>query len=457
MRGMRRYLVVVLAALCAARAVRAETPDTERRLRALEQALHDAQAEIQRLRAEVREQQRTGAVQAEAARTAQAEQTRQLTEEVKKSVSLPDWLKRVALFGDLRLRHEGFYHQPSATGTTVTARNRERFRARVGLKATLSDELSATVRIATGNANDPISTNQTFDNNFTPKSINLDWGYLTFAPGKTFGIRPGLVALTGGKFPNPIFRTDELVFDDDLSLEGFTETAQLLDRPYGPLQQVRVHGIQGSFREVSNGQDGWLFAEQVNPLLRFGRTDVELGVGQYTYLNEDLIARSLASNSSLVNTNVLKTMTSGGTTSVTGYASSFNLTNVTGGVTFPDVIAGLPVRVFADYVHNWEAATSNADGALGGARLGQTKVRGDWAVSAFYEYLEQEATLSTFTWSDFGLGGTNNQGPVVALDYQLLDPLTVTWRNYFVNRIDSPAGVRNPTLWRLQLDAVVKF
>jgi hypothetical protein len=453
MHGTRWMALVVLATLMSAPAAgRAET-DTERRLRALEQALQDAQAEIDRLRQEVRQQKDT---QAETARTAQAEETRRL-DEVKKAVSLPDWLKRVALFGDLRLRHEGFYHQPSARGQNVTARNRERFRARVGLKATLSDELSATIRLATGNPDDPISTNQTFDNNFIPKRINLDWAYMTFSPGKTFGIRPGLVSLSGGKFPNPIFKADEMVFDDDVSFEGFSQTLALFDRPRGPLQQVKVHGIQATFDENSSAEDGWLFGGQVNPSLRFGRTDVDFGVGQYNYLNEDGIAASLNSNSALANTNLVKTEVDDGDTVITGYASTFELTNVSGAVTVPGVVGGMPLRFFASYVHNWGAETSAADGALGGVRLGQPRVRGDWALGAFYEYLEREAALSAFTGSDFGLGGTNNEGPAVALDYQLLDPLTLTARSFFVNRIDSPAGIRNPTLWRLQLDAILKF
>jgi hypothetical protein len=46
---------------------------------------------------------------------------------------------------------------------------------------------------------------------------------------------------------------------------------------------------------------------------------------------------------------------------------------------------------------------------------------------------------------------------VVALEYQLLDPLTLTARNYFVNFIDRPAGMSNPTLFRLQLDALLRF
>src|SRR6185295_15162304 len=154
---------------------------------------------------------------------------------------LPDFLKRISIFGDLRMRHEGFYHQPARDGTVVTARNRERFRARVGIKATFSDELSTTVRIASGNPDDPISTNETADREFTPKHVNLDWAFLTFTPGTTFGIRPGLITTNLGKFPNPIYRPGEMVFDDDISFEGASQTLSVLSQPYGLLDALKVH------------------------------------------------------------------------------------------------------------------------------------------------------------------------------------------------------------------------
>src|SRR5207245_7741353 len=151
----------------------------------------------------------------------------------RKGPELPDWLGRTTVFGDVRYRHEGFYHQPHPKGAVVTARNRERIRARLGVRVAFSDELSATIRGASGNPDDPISTNETLTGNFSRKHFNLDWAYLTFTPGRSFGIRPGAVSFNAGKFPNPIFRVGEMVFDEDLSPEGASETFQLLASPLG--------------------------------------------------------------------------------------------------------------------------------------------------------------------------------------------------------------------------------
>ena len=465
----------------------AET-SAERRIRVLEETLRRTQEELQDLKRQVQQQRAIGqATQKQAEEAAQSAEAAKAVsaETTKKTASLPDWVNRATLFGDVRFRHEGFYHQPSKKGSPVGARNRERVRARLGVRVAFSDELSATIRGASGNPDDPIVTNETPTGNFNRKHFNLDWAYLTFTPGQTFGIRPGALSITAGKFPNPIFRVGEMVFDDDLSPEGLAETFQLLDKPYGNLDQVKLHALEWTFAEISNQEDGWMFGGQVNPSAHFGPVQLEAGIGQYWWLNSDLIAQALSRNTTsftssgapvanstfngvLANTNLLDMVTiqpptpPGGKkpasfTAITGYQSGFNQTNAILAATIPDVVAGQPLRLFADYVYNWLAATDDAHGWQAGARLGQTRVRGDWSFFGFYQHFGQEAAISAFTNSDFGTGGTNLEGPVVALDYQLLDPLTLTARSHFTNFINRPAGTRNPTLTRLQLDALVKF
>ena len=455
------------------------------RIRALEQQLRETQRELQELKAAIEQQKAAGQAAQKEAREA-SEQARTAVEAAKKrGVSLPDWLQRTTVFGDVRHRHEGFYHQPHAKGAVVTARNRERIRARLGLRVAFGDELSATIRGASGDIDDPITTNETLTGSFSRKSLNLDWAFLTFSPGRTFGLRPGVASITAGKFPNPIFRTDEMVFDEDLSAEGLSETFQLLGRPVGALDQVKVHALQWTSAELSNREDGWMFGGQVNPSLHFGNVQVEGGLGQYWWLNPDLIAQSLSRNttaftssgapvasssfnSSLVNTNllVLKTIQppapKGGKkpppfTAITGYRSGFDQSNVTLAATIPNLVLSQPLRFWVDWVYNWDAATDDAQGWTSGLRLGQAKTRNDWSLYGFYEHMGREAAISAFTFSDFGTGGTNVEGPVVGLDYQLLNPLTLTARAYFTNFIERPAETTNETLARLQLDALLKF
>src|SRR5439155_916299 len=304
--GMKQsfVFVVVLAASLVRPSGRAaaETP-TEKRLRLLEEKLRQAEEEIRELKGQVRQQKAIGqATQKQVEQT--AEEAKTAAVEAKKGVELPDWTKRTTIFGDVRARHEGFYHQPHKAEQLVTARNRERLRARLGLRVAFSDELSATIRGASGDPNNPISPNEDLGGNFTRKHFNLDWAYLTFAPGASFGIRPGAASITLGKFPNPIFRVGERVFDEDLSPEGATQTIQ----PPTP----------------AGGKKPAAF------------------------------------------------------TAITGYLSGFNQSSATIAATIPHVVLNQPLRLFGDYIYNWQAATDDAHGWQAGVRLGQPKVRGDW-------------------------------------------------------------------------------
>src|SRR5216117_2913875 len=448
-------LVVVLAASLVRPTGRAaaETP-TEKRLRLLEEKLRQAEDEIRELKGQIQQQKAIG--QATQKQVEQAEEQAK-TAATQKGIELPDWLKRTAVFGDIRARHEGFYHQPHKKGELIGARNRDRIRARLGFRFTFSDELSATIRGASGDPDNPVSTNETLTGDFTRKHFNLDWAFLTFTPGQSFGIRPGAASITAGKFPNPIFRVGQLVFDDDLSPEGASQTFALLSQPMGALDQVKVHALQWTFNEVSNNQDGWMFGGQVNPSMHFGNLQLEAGLGQYWWLKADQIAQSLNTNSSLTNTNLVTTQTVGGKTTITGYQGAFNQSNATVAATWPNLVGTQPLRAFADYVYNWQAATDDSHGVMAGLTLGQTKTRGDWSVTGWWEHIGQEAAISSFTYDDFGTGGTNLEGPVAEINYQLLNPLTVTVRSHFTNFINRPAGMTNPTLTRLQLDAQVKF
>ena len=464
----------------------AETNE-EKRLRLLEQQLQRQAEEIKELRKELLQQKAVGqATEGRAEEAAQnADKVKAGLDQAKKSFSLPDWLNRTTVFGDVRYRHEGFYNQPAVSGQDVTARNRERIRARLGVRVAFGDELAATIRGASGNINDPISTNETLTGNFNRKNFNLDWAYLTFTPGKTFALRPGVFSMNAGKFPNPIFRADEMVFDEDLSPEGTSETFQFLAQPIGALDQVKLHALQWTFAEIANKQDVWMFGGQINPTFHFGNVQFEAGLGQFWWLNPDLIAQALSKNTTaytasgapvansnqntqLTNTNLLVTKTiqpptqPGGKkpaafTAITGYQSGFNQTNAVLSATIPNVVAGQPLKWWADYVYNWEAATDDAQGWTSGLRLGQTKTRGDWSLFGFYEHLGQEAAISSFAFSDFGTAGTNVQGPGIGIDYQLLNPLTISAKSYFTNFINRPANTSNPTLSRAQLDFLLKF
>src|SRR5262245_35672618 len=148
----RHALLTAVALMMVQSAVAKAEMSVEERLRVLEQQLRatqgqlrDAQDEIKHLRGEVQQGKAVDqAIQKQVEQVDQATKAPGIVDTVK--ASLPDWLRSLTLFGDVRVRYDGQFHQPTSTGTKATANNQSRLRARVGLKYTFSDELAATIR-----------------------------------------------------------------------------------------------------------------------------------------------------------------------------------------------------------------------------------------------------------------------------------------------------------------------
>jgi len=389
---------------------------------------------------------------------------------------LPKWLSYITPFGDVRLRYEGFWQD------NFTAINRFRYRARIGLTAQPSSEIGATVRLASGNPNDPISTNQTFTQFFTRKSINLDWAYLTFTPGQTFHLEPGRITAVGGKFglDGNVYRVSELVFDDDLSPEGFNQTFKLYKSDDGAFRGLTLNTFQWIADNLSVGGNAYMVGGQgVADLNLAAGTDLTFAFADYSWQDMNEVARrylnpkSSSFNSQLVRSNCLKINSSG---AVTGFCTGFNITDWILNLTTPTPL-GVPAGFASEFVYNTLATSKNIGFAvilgIGNAQKdyyhARVKSRGDWAASYIYQYVQQDAVLAPVSISDFQyqqngfstLGNTNIYGSTVRFDYVPIDFLTLTWKTYFTNALDRAAAQvplrGNPTLTRMQFDATVRF
>src|SRR5260370_1605076 len=117
--------------------------------------------------------------------------------------------------GDGRSRGE-----PAVAGPRDRSQDRfrERIRLRFNAEAQLNDQLKGGFSFASGDLNNPISTNQTLNQYATRKPLAIDRAYATYNPSWFRSI-----TLTGGKFAYPWFNT-ELVWDKDLNPEGAGET-----------------------------------------------------------------------------------------------------------------------------------------------------------------------------------------------------------------------------------------
>ncbi|KAG1436483.1 hypothetical protein G6F57_020646 [Rhizopus arrhizus] len=87
--------------------------------------------------------------------------------------------------------------------TREDRRNQLRIRARLGVRAELSEAWTAGIRLATGSDDSPVSTSQTLGGGMGKKDIWLDQAYLTYRPAKW-------ATVTGGRIANPFEATDTL-------------------------------------------------------------------------------------------------------------------------------------------------------------------------------------------------------------------------------------------------------
>jgi putative porin len=387
-----------------------------------------------------------------------------------------DWLNRFSFFGDLRVRGEGFYQDH---GPAANARTRMRYRLRFGAQMKISDELLAGIRLASGDANDPISTNETLTNLFTRKPVSIDQAYLMLTPKESIGLGDYAwtpVTLYAGKFANHFFKpravmTSEMIFDDDLSPEGLAETFTLFEASEGLLRRFQMNAAQWTVRENSRSADSWMFgAQAVAALQPLPSTRLTLAAAGYYFTKEDSIAQARNSNSSLKVSNsvILRdgTIVKGGAPLSPGtgdkqfkdFLSRFRIVNGSLQLDYNTGYARWPLALIADFAYNTDAEGGDDIAVWTGVSLGATRNPGDWAFSVAWARTETESVLSAFSYSDFGRdGGTNLQGPFVKIDYMLFPRLTISAKNHFVSFIDRPKGQSNSTVHRFQLDAQLTF
>src|SRR5712692_458249 len=403
----------------------------------------------------------------------QAEQQAKAVEDLKKTAVVDvkkniDWLNRISFFGDIRLRHEGFYQDG------IDARNRQRLRLRFGARVQISDELEGGLRLASGDPNEIIANNQTMTDVFTRKPINIDNAYITIRPSKTIGLEKAFFSLTGGKFSVNFFRPravmgSELVFDEDLTPEGLAEEVTLFEGK-DLVRNIKLAGGQWAVKEFAADRDSYMAGEQLQfTLAPTATTQLTFAAADYYFLNSKLLAQERNRNSQLVLTNSVKLKNGkvirGGDlivpdpkNPIQSFLGGFNIVNASAQFPLDTGNPRWPLTLMLDYAHNMQAKIGQDDAYLLGAVIGQTRDPGDWAFSAAWTRVETDGVLSMFTLSDYGRrGGTNVEGPILKIDYMLLPRLTLTTKGYLVNFIDRPKGLTNSIVNRWQFDALFAF
>lgn len=164
-------------------------------------------------------------------------------------------------------------------------RDRLRLRARIGAEFDLGSTGMVAVKLATGDDNSPISTNQVLGGGFAKRNIWLDQAYLRLTPTKWTNV-------LAGRFPNPFFSTD-LVFDRDLNFDGALLAVSPLASGSSSLT------VRGGAFPLDLGADNypttsitkeknrakWLFGAQVEGSTTVRGVKASVGAGYYQFQN----------------------------------------------------------------------------------------------------------------------------------------------------------------------------
>jgi hypothetical protein len=367
--------------------------------------------------------------------------------------AVPEWVDRFRFDGEVRLGYQRdmfddgnapeAFQQVSGQNisNTTVDRDRERLRARLGVTARVTQDISAALRLTTGSSSDPVSTNQTLGNYGSKYNFALDRAFLR---ARSQDFLPWLTT-TAGRIPNPFFSTD-LVWDDDLAFDGvalqFDDPAANARawRPFGtlgwfPLQEVETSlGNQARSKSLLAAQAGveWVPDNKLR---------AKLGLALYDYRNVSGVRNAF--NGNLTDATAPAFRQKGNTlfninndadpnTNLWALAADYRVLNLTAAVDY-NLWNPVHLIVSGDYVRNigFDQAKALARSGLDldeqdsgyllrvAVGMPQMLLKGDWQLSLAYRYLEADAVLDAFTDSDFHLGGTNSKGFIVGAQYGL--------------------------------------
>jgi len=425
--------------------------------------------------------------------------------------AFPAWVNKISFGGDFRLRYQADIFadnnslinnlyldvnkvnssgrialDPDFFNNIDEDRQRLRSRLRFSINAKVTQGVDVKMRLATGNNDDPVSTNTTLGNSNKPQNIFLDRGYIKITSElneHTF---------YGGRMKNPWIGTN-LIWDVDLNFDG-------LAYKYRPLQSDNIFAEDrvfdtfltlGAFPldEVElSSNDKWLFGMQTGLNWSFSNQDkLDIVVTYYDYKNiegqrnevnsnlldytaPDLVGRgntlfNIANNT--VDTDEV----------LFALASDYNLAELLIKYKLAD-FAPVNVALSLDYVENIgykQAAVlerigsvnnllsiyGNEDGEAHNQAY-QIKLdvgwpslmkRGNWQMSVAYKYLERDAVLDIYTDSDFRGGGTDVEGWVLDAKYAFDDAAWLDFKLISADEIDGPPFGQDT----IQLDLNARF
>lgn len=330
---------------------------------------------------------------------------------------------RLDVSGDIRVRHESNFGVDGERD-----HSRGVLRARLRAAYAVNDWLSFGGEIATGDPDDPNSTDITLSNFDDDLQVSLDQAYIRMTPGN--------LQLLLGKMPQPLRRTD-MVWDSDVAPEG---AALTYTAPLGPVT-ARATALYFILDEASAGPDSDMRGGQIVLSTPAARLQAELAVGYYDYTLHSLSG----ADSGDFRTNLIANGQ---------YLSDFNLIDVIGTLRWNGLGERWPVTFTGDYVHNFGADNSEDTGFSGDISLGRSSAPGDWRFSYGYAETQTDAVFAAFSHDNTGLA-TGYLQHSLGIDFVPVKDLLLNVTYYRYRALDAASGTDLSN--RLRLNTQISF
>jgi hypothetical protein len=338
---------------------------------------------------------------------------------------------RLEVSGDLRVRGQGDYSDRDGKD-----RNSAQLRGRLGATFAANDRITLGARLATGDGDDPNSTDVQLSNFDDDLQVSLDLAYVQLDLTNT--------KLYGGKMPMPFVRTD-LVWDSDVKPQGLSGVYR---RPLANGGAFRASSLYFLIDEQAAGPESAMLGGQVgydSPALGNWKYDVSAAYFDYR------LGSTAGGDAGDFRSNLRD---------IDGrFRSDFNLGDFIVGATWNGFGERWPVRVVGDYVKNFGAATAADTGYGVDLIFGRTSKPGDWRVTYGHSIAQTDSVFAAFSHDNLSIA-TNYRLDALTFDYVPFSKTTLSaiWYHYKpYNAAD--AGTNDPadTLDRLRLYFQVSF
>lgn len=369
-------------------------------------------------------------------------------QEEKQPAQVPDWVQNIKLKGDVRTRYEWDKNKGQQDNS------RARIRARIGIEGKVNNKLKAGIGIATGNTSDPRSRDITLGNSSTantpgaPKGIILDYAYGQYTPFKW-------LTLTAGKFQNPLWQSIDVLWDNDITPEGFGIN---LTHKLNPKVNLFFNNL---FYVLKNDS-----RTDKQPFLEALQSGVSLDVNDRVNLKSALTYYFFQSVKGAQKFNDSKSGTapyaSSGNSLVGGaYKYNYNSLQLTSEVSFKEPFSGLfpYASLFGDYIYNVSNVGTGAGGFDLGLKFGNEKVSDwrQWQAKLVYSKLGRDSRLDILTDNNRYGGNTNSKAFEAIFEFGLGKNTSIVLDYYASQSLTKTSATRYAPEQLFQADWNLKF